>query len=283
MNNLNKWLATSLLLLLTTAHQALAIPPQAPYPGGVAQINLPYSGTETPSVSFNGKPVLTLQTENKEWIALIGLPLNLEPGHYKAELATSADKTTLDFDVEAKAYQEQHITLTNDRQVNPYQQDLERIARESKEMNQAFNHWSTELPSLNLDMPVEGPLSSPFGLKRFFNEQPRNPHSGLDIAVAEGTPIKAPAAGTVIATGNYFFNGNTIILDHGHGLMSMFCHLSEIQARIGDVIERGQTIGLVGQTGRVTGPHLHWSVSLNDARVDPSLFVTQKSSPILAK
>ncbi|MCO1691316.1 M23 family metallopeptidase, partial [Pseudomonas aeruginosa] len=148
------------------------------------------------------------------------------------------------------------------------------IERELAEQTAAYRRFSPGLPSnLMLDKPVDGPLSSPFGLRRFFNGEERNPHSGLDFAVPAGTPIKAPAAGKVILIGDYFFNGKTVFVDHGQGFISMFCHLSKIDVKLGQQVPRGGVLGKVGATGRATGPHMHWNVSLNDARVDPAIFI----------
>ena len=117
-------------------------------------------------------------------------------------------------------------------------------------------------------------MSGPFGLRRFFNGESRSPHAGLDVAVPVGTPIKAVARGSVLAVDDYFFNGKTIFLDHGNGLITMYCHLDQIGAKVGDEVAKGQDIGTSGQTGRATGPHLHWSVVLNGNMVDPELFLT---------
>ena len=128
-------------------------------------------------------------------------------------------------------------------------------------------------PDLRMYAPVPGRRSGSFGLRRIFNGQSRNPHSGMDIAAATGTPVRAPLAGRVIDTGDYFFNGNTVWLDHGGGLLSMYCHLSAVDVKPGDALQTGERLGAVGATGRVTGPHLHWSISLNRAMVDPALFI----------
>lgn len=263
----------SLLLLLCLAVNAhadsyITRTLNKPVPGGVAVVELGPSAT-APKATYQGKPVLVVK-EQDNWLAIVGIPLTVKPGNERI----SSGGRNLPFVVGYKKYPEQRITLKNKSQVNPDPAQLKRIEGELAVQLKAYRSFSPNLPSnLVLDKPVNGPLSSKFGVRRFFNGEERNPHSGLDFAVPAGTPIKTPANGKVILVGNYFFNGNTVFVDHGQGFISMFCHMSKIDVNVGQQLVRGAVVGKVGATGRATGPHMHWNVSLNDARVDPAIFI----------
>jgi murein DD-endopeptidase MepM/ murein hydrolase activator NlpD len=261
--------------ILTAAQRQLL---HQPVPGGVAIVEIAgakqTNNTNPPSVRYLDKPVLVSRTETGRWVAVVGIPLSAPVGSQNLEVLQGGKKSTFSFTVGDKKYREQRITLKTNKHVDLSPEDLARYEREKKLQDDAYQVFSAQQPSnLLLDKPVKGPLSSPFGLKRFFNDQPRAPHSGLDFAVPTGTPVQAPAAGRVILVGDYFFNGKTVFVDHGQGMISMFCHLSSIDVKPGASLARGQVLGKVGATGRVTGAHLHWNVSLNDARVDPAIFI----------
>jgi len=285
-----RWLTALLLitlgLLFSNAQlqaDTTALPQHQPVPGGISRVPVPdhlVSADTAPRAYYQDRRVMVIPatTGKNHWQAVVGIPLAATPGNHQLTIDNGGSKATqLPFSVTAKTYREQRITLKNKRQVNPLAQDLKRIRREKKEMVSAFRQWQpADARFTPFILPVEGEISSPFGLQRFFNDQPRAPHSGLDIAAPEGTPIHAPAAGTVTATGHYFFNGNTVLINHGNGLVSMYCHLQQIDVEPGDRLTQGEPIGTVGKTGRVTGAHLHWSVSLNDARVDPGLLMGKR-------
>ncbi len=264
------------LALLSYTGHALTLD-STPVPGGIAVIALPADAAPE-TARYRDRKVLIMRNDDHT-LAVIGLPLAAKPGrHYLKVNNRQGETQSIGFQVQDKAYEEQHITITDKRKVNPEQRDMERITRESQQIKTALRHWSEQDDVIvSFRKPVEGPTSSPFGLRRFFNEQARNPHSGLDIAAPEGTPIRAPAPGTVLDTGDFFFNGNTVLLDHGQGLVTMYCHMNEISVTPGQTVNSGDTLGTVGMTGRVTGPHLHWGVSLNDARIDPLLFLPEEA------
>lgn len=245
-------------------------------PGGIALIPLG-EAEQRPRVRYENRQVLVTQRDG-QWLAVVGVPLSSEPGLHALSVKQDGAGQKLAFEVMAKQYPEQHITLSNPRQVNPNPDDLKRIRGEQARSRAAYARWSAEQTAqLNFMLPVDGRISGVFGSRRFFNGQARRPHSGLDIAAPTGTPIQAPAGGLVVETGDYFFNGNTVFIDHGEGLVSMYCHMDSIQVKKGQSIKQGETIGTVGATGRVTGPHLHWSISLNNTLVDPELFLTEQT------
>jgi len=224
---MNKALLACLLLIPQLALSS-PLPKQLVVPGGIINIELGSVARPAPEVFFQKKRVLILENDNK-WVAVVGIPLNSKVGQHSITIQSGKQKTHSNFEVAAKDYPAQYITLKNKRMVNPNPDDLKRISGERPAINKALNTW-TEQPvdDLSFSLPVQGRLSSPFGLKRFFNNQPKNPHSGLDIAAPTGTAITAPAPGVVINTGSYYYNGNTVFLDHGQGLVTGYFHMSKI-------------------------------------------------------
>lgn len=269
-----------LLLLLAAAGAAAepAAPPESGWhgslprreavPGGVALVSLPElaAGTE---VFYHGNRVRVRETGAGP-VAVVGIPLAGKPGKHWVNVGDRL----VPFQVTAKEYPSESLTILDERKVNPAPLDMERIRRERLEMGRVFAAWSERDEAPNgFRLPVDGRKSSSFGFRRILNGQPRSPHSGMDIAALEGTRVRAAADGLVAATGDYFFSGLTVMLDHGQGLISSYSHLSRITVAPGDRVRAGEQLGEVGMTGRVTGPHLHWGVSLNGARVNPELFL----------
>jgi murein DD-endopeptidase MepM/ murein hydrolase activator NlpD len=269
--------------LMSCAAQSAAptLPAESRVPGGIALLGLGDSQLEPGQVFFNGHRTPVVRA-GETWTAVVGIPLDTAPGPQCAHLVGSDSKGTRDlaFFVTPKQYAEQRLIVQNQRQVDPNKEDLERIDREKVRTDRALSTFSTDLtPPWQMSAPVPGTRSSSFGLRRFFNGQSRNPHSGMDIAAPTGTPIVSPAAGRVVEAGDFFFNGNTVFVDHGLGVVTMYCHLSRIDVKPGATIAAGAQLGLVGATGRVTGPHLHWGIGVNRAMVDPALFLPPETLP----
>lgn len=265
----------TLLTLLAglTAGEVHADPRSTNVPGGIAIVPITPASSARPEARLGERRVMVVSRAGR-WEAVVGIPLDAAPGTHHLDVAVAGERSRRIFAVKPKRYAAQHIRLKDERKVNPSPLDLKRIERETAVIEAAKARWTdTSAVALDLRLPVHGRISSPFGLRRFFNGEPRKPHAGLDIAVPRGTPVKAAGAGRVIATGRFFFNGKTVFIDHGQGLVTMYCHLERIDVEAEDSVSRGQRIGLSGMTGRATGPHLHWSVILNDTLVDPMAFV----------
>ena len=270
-------LVFSATIVFTAPSVALELPQASPVPGGVALVPLTGTFQTAPTVDYHDNRVLVTR-DGDQWVAVVGIPLTDRPGRHEIQVLDNRDRVRrVGFMVQAKEYLTQRLTIKDKRKVEPNAEDLKRIRRETARIHAALTTWTDGPPTtLRMHAPIDGQRSSSFGLRRFFNGQPRKPHSGMDIAAPAGTLIHAPADGRIINVGEYFFNGNSVFIDHGQGLITMYCHLQEILVHEGETVHRGDIIGKVGQTGRVTGPHLHWGVSLNDARVDPALFISDE-------
>lgn len=249
--------------------ESKALPFQpAPVPGGVAVV--PIHGKEVPpKVTYHSEPVL-VRRGAKGWVAVVGIKLSAKPGQDRIEVAGRE----VPFTIKPKRYPEQRVQLKDERKVTPNAEDEARIAKEQLLMGPAWKVWPDGLTaSLALRQPTPGSLTASFGMRRIFNGVPRSPHSGLDIRAPQGQAVRTPAAGVVVLTGDFFYSGNAVFVAHGEGVVSLLCHLSKVSVKQGQTLQAGDVVGEVGSTGRATGPHLHWSLSLNDARVDPRLFL----------
>lgn len=259
-------LLLSLLLFMAPA----AATTHSPWRGGVAVVDIGPAAQPAPPAYVDDRPVLVMLKDDR-WYAVVGIPLDTDGDDLTIRVGDSDVAVAL----QSRSYREQRLTVENKSYVSPGKAQLERIGRERQIIDAALARFRVATAEgVDLAAPVAGPRSSSFGLRRFFNEQPRSPHKGMDIAAAEGAPIRAPRRGIVAATGDYFFNGNTVILDHGQGYVTMYCHLSDIAVAAGQSVATGEVIGAVGATGRVTGPHLHFGTYLNGTAVDPAILLT---------
>jgi len=264
----------SVVSFALTAGIAHAMPVSSPVPGGIAIVcRATPEGAPLPAAYLAARRLLVVP-QGPEACAIVGIALDAKPGRHAVRWAIGAANVEQPFTVQAKAYPVQKLRIPDSRKVDPNPDDMRRINAEQPRLVKVREHWADVQPvDVGLQLPAQGPLSSRFGLRRELNGQMRSPHNGLDVAIGRGTPVHAAAAGVVAETGDFFFAGQTVFVDHGQGLVTMYAHLDQIGVQPGDRIARGQRLGASGMTGRVTGPHLHWTVYLNGTAVDPELFL----------
>jgi murein DD-endopeptidase MepM/ murein hydrolase activator NlpD len=274
---MKKLMSCFLLLLVSSFSSASDLPYETLIPGGLKIVSIASSDTPKPEAFFGQRKLMVVEHEG-QWVSLVGIPLSVKVGTQKVTIKQAGKTSSILFDIADKGYPTQHITITDKRKVNPNKLDMERINQESARIKKALRTWTdNDNVPFNFIWPIEGQVSGLYGRRRVFNGQPRRPHSGIDIAAPTGTEIMAPADGIVRGTGDYFFNGNTVFIDHGQGLVTMLCHLDRIDVKDGQIVMQGDIVGTVGATGRVTGPHLHLGISLNDVRIEPRLFFPDRT------
>jgi len=211
--------------------------------------------------------------DGEAWTAMVGIDLDTKPGTYQVDVESGSVpdvvRTSYSLKILPRVFRTRRLTV-NEAFVTPPKSEEPRIQKEAALLAATWRaSATTRLWTTSFVQPVPQAANSAFGTRSIFNGKPRNSHGGADFLSPAGTPIQAPNAGRIAVARGLYYSGNTVIIDHGLGVFSMLAHLSRIDVREGDVVTANQAIGLVGATGRVTGPHLHWAVRLLDARVDP--------------
>jgi murein DD-endopeptidase MepM/ murein hydrolase activator NlpD len=221
------------------------------------------------ATAFGKEILFHFDQQRHVWSALVGIDLETKPGSYDLQVKTSdAAEVNPSVQVLPKSFPVRRLRVAENF-VNPPPEALEQIARDNKTIAKIYAQRSPKRWLGTFVLPVDGKPTSNFGTRSYYNGRPRSPHNGVDFVSEPGTPVRASNHGVVVMAEALYFTGNTVIVDYGAGLFSLFAHLSEFRIGNGDTVAPETIIGLVGATGRVTGPHLHWSVRLAAARVDP--------------
>jgi murein DD-endopeptidase MepM/ murein hydrolase activator NlpD len=256
-------ISLALAALVFTASQGSAVRVNVPDEPRVKSVEVNWRKEKVPAFHANGA-----------WTTILGVDLDAKPGEDLAEAVLTMDdgrveSRPLTINVAAKSFPTSRVNVA-EKYVELNKADVDRSTRESKEVDAMYPRITTDIvPDEPFTVPIPGASGTNFGSRRIFNGEPRAPHSGADLHATKGTPVHATNRGHVVLAKNLFFTGNTVILDHGLGIYSLYAHLSRIDVHAGETVKNGQVVGLVGATGRVTAPHLHWGMRVQGARVDP--------------
>jgi murein DD-endopeptidase MepM/ murein hydrolase activator NlpD len=250
------------------------------FQGNIVELKIPGIGLSAVEGRM-GQATIPFYPDGKgDYTALVGVDLEAKPGlaaiAIKGITPTGTEYTSqMTLLIKPKAFKKESFSVAAEfDQFGP--ETLERIRQDQERFSRVFMKSVPErLWEGSFVLPVSSEVSSPFGYRRVINGTPRAPHTGVDLRAPLGTPVIATNHGRVVLLGDFFFSGNSVVLDHGGGLYTMYFHLSEFRVETGATIHRGDVIGLSGMTGRVTGPHLHWGARINGARVDPFELVSK--------
>jgi murein DD-endopeptidase MepM/ murein hydrolase activator NlpD len=245
-------------------------------------VSAPSPVTRVQTTAF-GRDWFPFRVTDTTWQVLIGLDLEVAPGRHPVTVAVqsggSSTERTHELTVAAKRFPTRRLTVPP-RYVDPPADVSARIIREAQQLSVI---WAASAPTRlwtgRFVAPVPQKANSAFGSRSIFNGQARSPHGGADFPSPAGTPIAAPNAGRIVLAEDLYYTGQTVVIDHGLGLVSLLAHLSRIDVADGDAVARGQTVGLSGATGRVTGAHLHWTLRAGGARVDPQALLAIDQLP----
>lgn len=254
----------------------MSIAPATLHPGDVARIDIAgVDGDAQLTGTVLGQDLaFHYDAQRQMWRALVGIDLDTKPGTYRIRIdRTGGGAPARTLRVVPKQFRVRRLRVPAGF-VDPPAEAIEQIKGDAAVLAEAYARVSPKRWSGAFELPVDGKPTSNFGTRSYYNGQPRSPHAGVDFVGAVGTSIRAANHGEVVVASPMYFTGNTIVIDYGDRLLSVYAHLSEMHAKVGDTVEPSTIVGLVGATGRVTGPHLHWSVRLNGARVDPLSLVT---------
>jgi murein DD-endopeptidase MepM/ murein hydrolase activator NlpD len=252
----------TLLISIVGAQQGQAVRMSVPDEAGIQAAEIEWQGKTVPYTKIG-----------KEWVSVIGVDLDVKPGAYSAEIRVTksgaVEKNTVTVNVKAVKFPVQNLQVA-EQYVELSPENTERALREAKQLEEIHNTITPEaLWREPFVVPIPGGVGSSFGKRRVFNGESRNPHAGADLKATTGTPIRSTNRGRVVVAKSLFFTGNTVIVDHGLGIYTLYAHLSRMNVKEGEIVERAKVIGLAGATGRVTGPHLHWGAKVQNTRVDP--------------
>jgi murein DD-endopeptidase MepM/ murein hydrolase activator NlpD len=244
------------------------------FQGNILELKIPAEGLTAVHGRMGNATIPVYPSGNGFFTTLIGVDLEAKPGLVNVIVKSTTSSATLResqirLQIKPKSFKQESFSVAAEfDQLSA--EVIERIRKDQDQFSRAFMSSAPErLWEGSFLLPVSSDVTSPFGYRRVINGTPRAPHTGVDLKAALGTEVMAANHGRVVLLGDFFFSGNSLVLDHGGGLYTVYFHLSEFKVEAGAPVRKGDLIGLSGMTGRVTGPHLHWGARLNNARVDP--------------